>query len=206
MARGSQSWQGGEQARRQAGRKASKKAIGHRVYGIHRVLWSEPLNRDCTRRWLIWRRRHSSGPGLVAKSGAGVPDRGGDADPGHGCVPISQARRAKGRPVPWSFGPEPTSSPASSTPRCVASGLDLGPEPKVWLCCRRRFAVSFAREGHLPGCVEGPHSPLAVTAVAEAKSRCVQFPCLRGGVHFTCFPCSSSHFGATTLPHRHGRA
>ena len=86
---------------------------------------------------------------------------------------MNQARRKKGRPVPWSFGSGPTSSPASSTPRCAASGLDLGPEPKVWLWCRRGFAVSFARESQLLGCVEGPHSPLAVTAVAKAKSRCV---------------------------------
>ena len=40
-------------------------------------------------------------------------------------------RLQRGRPVAWSFGAEPTSSPASSTPRCAASGLDLGPAPKA---------------------------------------------------------------------------
>jgi len=53
-------------------------------------------------------------------------------------------RRQRGRPVAWSFGARPTSSPASSTPRCAASGLDLGPAPKARHPCRRRLALSLA--------------------------------------------------------------
>ena len=64
---------------------------------------------------------------------------------------MKHGEAAKGRQAPLSFGPGPTSSPASSTPRCAASGLDLGPGPKAWLTCRRRIVVSFARGLEIPG-------------------------------------------------------
>jgi hypothetical protein len=60
-------------------------------------------------------------------------------------------RRQRGRPVAWSFGAGPTSSPASSTPRCAALGLDLGLAPKARHPCRRRLALSFAGKRRSPG-------------------------------------------------------
>ena len=92
---------------------------------------------------------------------------------------MNHASQEKGRPVPWSFGSGPTSSPASSTPRCAASGLDLGPEPKEWLWCRRRLGVSFAPEGKLLGCAGGPCSSLAVGSV-ERQNRGVSCFCVSG--------------------------
>ena len=63
-------------------------------------------------------------------------------------------RLQRGRPVAWSFGAAPTSSPASSTPRCAASGLDLGPAPKARHPCRRHLALSFARKRRSLGCMD----------------------------------------------------
>jgi len=107
------------------------------------------------------------------------------------CLPRSQVQfdeqhgAANGRPVAWSFGPWPTSSPASSTPRTAASGLDLGHQPKEGHPCRRRLAVSLVPGGRLPDCVVGPGSPLAVTSVVGAEAGCVLFLCLRGRVQFS---------------------
>jgi hypothetical protein len=79
-------------------------------------------------------------------------------------------RQQKGQPIPWSFGLDPTSSPASSTPRRAASGLDLGPGPKEGHWCRPWLAVSFVPKGLVPFCVDRRCLPLAVTEVMEAKS------------------------------------
>ena len=51
--------------------------------------------------------------------------------------------RDKRRHAPGSFCPGPTSSPASSTPRCAASGLDLGPGQKEGHPCRQCLTLSF---------------------------------------------------------------
>jgi hypothetical protein len=56
-------------------------------------------------------------------------------------------RQDKERPVPLSFGPWPTSSPASATPRERLRGLTSATGQKEGYGCRRRLTVSFVPEG-----------------------------------------------------------